>query len=207
AAYIALLEVTGVFLATAIGYGTSFVGSIVPACIPLVAGCVKSVDLFWKAAANGIVGAEGLLQIAMETMEFFNVNKEQLFTRGVNEIQAIDTYQAYMAQIAPWWGWSEGLTRGMRNGASITTSWPVPEGNFSSLNSTVKDVVDKIPVVNTDAVWGQTGATDSLPLEKVANHSFISHGKLCGGMLASPEFWAMQYYNDHWRKSEGYWRD
>lgn len=205
AAYLALLEVTGYFLFKTAKYGVDFVDTI-PLCVTIV-GCAVPLGNLVAAADNGVAALKGVAQIAVETIEFFGVNQQQLFSRGVNEIRAIDTYQTYMAQIAPWWGWSEGLTRGLRNGASITTSWPVPAGNFSSLNSTVKDVVDKIPMVNTDAVWGHTGAVDALPLEKVATHAFISHGKLCGGMLMSPEFWAMQYYNDHWRKSEGYWDD
>ena len=45
-----------------------------------------------------------------------------------NDMAAIDNYQRYMFHITPWWGWVEGVVRGMRNGATATASWPVPPG-------------------------------------------------------------------------------
>lgn len=45
-----------------------------------------------------------------------------------NDMAAIDNYQRYMFHVSPWWGWVEGVVRGMRNGATTTVGWPVPPG-------------------------------------------------------------------------------
>lgn len=44
------------------------------------------------------------------------------------DIKALDNYQQYMMWLGPWWGFSEGMVRGMRNGATTTASFPPPPG-------------------------------------------------------------------------------
>lgn len=44
------------------------------------------------------------------------------------DLKALDNYQQYMMWLAPWWGFSEGIVRGMRNGATTTASFPPPPG-------------------------------------------------------------------------------
>lgn len=71
-----------------------------------------------------------------------------------DDLKAFDDYQKYMAQLTPWWSWAEGLTRGARNGALVTGSFPVPEriGNTSLQTSEV----DKLPIKKADTVEGYT---------------------------------------------------
>ena len=62
------------------------------------------------------------------------------------DAESFDDYQSYMVSLAPWWSWSEGFVRGTRNGASVTSGWPVPR------------VLENTP--------GASGLTDSLPVQK-----------------------------------------
>lgn len=48
-----------------------------------------------------------------------------------NEVIALDDYQRYLVEVTPWWAWMESLVRGTRNGAHVTTSFPLP-GPLSS---------------------------------------------------------------------------
>ncbi|MFU8803112.1 MAG: pilus assembly protein TadG-related protein [Bradymonadaceae bacterium] len=45
------------------------------------------------------------------------------------DLQAIDNYQTYLEWMAPWWGWSEAVTRAQRNRATLATSYPPPPGS------------------------------------------------------------------------------
>lgn len=42
------------------------------------------------------------------------------------DLRAIDNYQRFLVGAAPWWGWTEQLMHGVRNGATITASFPPP---------------------------------------------------------------------------------
>ena len=78
------------------------------------------------------------------------------------DVRALDNYQSYMIAITPWWGWSEGLLRGVQNGATATTSFPAPD-------TLAGNVVDNYGLVDLTGVAGQSGLEDALPLEKAQN--------------------------------------
>jgi hypothetical protein len=61
-----------------------------------------------------------------------------------NDVKAFDDYQKYFAGMTKWWSWAEGLTRGARNGALTTVSWPVPKRIGSTSFQTT--IVDKLPI-------------------------------------------------------------
>lgn len=42
------------------------------------------------------------------------------------EVKALDQFQQYLKQITPWWSFLASSVRGARNGATTTTSWPLP---------------------------------------------------------------------------------
>ena len=44
-----------------------------------------------------------------------------------DDVEAFDNYQLYFQDITPWWSWSEGYIRGLRNGAAAVSGWPVPQ--------------------------------------------------------------------------------
>lgn len=46
------------------------------------------------------------------------------------DIRALDHYQRYIYGITPWWAWVEQLVRGVRNGATMSASWPRPLGHW-----------------------------------------------------------------------------
>lgn len=66
------------------------------------------------------------------------------------DMKALNSYQEYMMELTPWWGWSEQFLRGTRNGASMTASFPAPKLLPSSVSS----------------MLSQSGKTDSLPVQK-----------------------------------------
>lgn len=78
------------------------------------------------------------------------------------DVRALDNYQSYMVAITPWWGWSEGLLRGVQNGATATTSFPAPD-------TLAGNVVDNYEIVDLTGHAGQSGIEDTLPLEKAQN--------------------------------------
>lgn len=76
-----------------------------------------------------------------------------------DDIIALDNYQSYMAELAPWWAYAEGIQRGIRNGAAITASFPVPESTFPSLN---------IPFDLGNMDLSDTGIDDELPIQRAS---------------------------------------
>ncbi len=66
------------------------------------------------------------------------------------DMKALNSYQEYMLELTPWWGWSEQFLRGTRNGASMTASFPAPKLLPSSVSG----------------MLSQSNLTDSLPVQK-----------------------------------------
>jgi hypothetical protein len=65
-------------------------------------------------------------------LSFKELNPEQWGALTANyyaqDIKALDNYQRYLYAVTPWWAWVEHLVRAMRNGASTSTSYPLPSG-------------------------------------------------------------------------------
>jgi hypothetical protein len=204
-------------------------GAACPVAIP------KAIDEFLHAIDYAITLVGATIQFIMETIEFLGNNMPRLYatgapTRAIEEVKALDEHQSYMADIAPWWGWAEAFTRGMRNGATFVGTWPIPPGKYAQIRNYVGHISDAInnyvpgaeeynPVPPTSYY-----ATDGLPIEKKyrwspladmgANTSGtggftdeLQHVRMCLKTMFSPEFIGMQLYYDHWRTSEGAWKD
>lgn len=80
-----------------------------------------------------------------------------------SEVETLDDYQDYIIDITPWWAWTEGLVRGTRNGATLTTSFPPPDGLNSSGSGWIQSALNSSP--NYNYVPGP-GEFDELPVEK-----------------------------------------
>jgi len=59
------------------------------------------------------------------------------------EVMALDDYQRYLVEVAPWWAWTQALIRGTRNGAHATTSFP-PPGRASAGSGWIQEAVGGI---------------------------------------------------------------
>jgi hypothetical protein len=60
------------------------------------------------------------------------------------DVRAIDNYQRYIFALTPWWGWSEHLVKAVRNGATMSSSWPAPVGAFPmSLGSMANNLIQQ----------------------------------------------------------------
>src|SRR5690554_2246417 len=91
-----------------------------------------------------------------------------------DDVIALDNYQKYMAELTPWWAFAEGIQRGIRNGASMSASFPVPKNDFpginlpfslNAINLNGSGLDAKLPVERaseddaTDIMCGQIGST------------------------------------------------
>lgn len=114
-----------------------------------------------KACYDCIIN--GLLAIA-EFPDTYKVYFGSAKDRYKKELAALDKYQSYMIELTPWWAWSEGLIRGSRNGASLTSSYPPPPG---LLLTTVPDWIDSATnFLGMGSLYNQTDKTDTMPLGK-----------------------------------------
>src|SRR5690554_5673228 len=77
-----------------------------------------------------------------------------------NDVVALNNYQTYMSELAPWWAYAEGIQRGMLNGAAVTASFPLPPNSFSNTAQGVEvpgvmslqtsGIVDTLPIAQMD---------------------------------------------------------
>lgn len=95
------------------------------------------------------------------------------YTKSVyaRDIQAIDNYQHYMYHVTPWWGFSEQLARGWRNGATTVVSFPPPPGRITVAFSTIQQAINTLnqflsffgmQTIDLNAYHGN----DNLPIKK-----------------------------------------
>ncbi len=228
AAFLALIEATSYFLYEA-AKNANYAIDTIPLCVTVI-GCAVPIAFAGKALSNALAGIEGVIQLVLEVIELAGVTSSRLFGigagdlgRSIVEVTALDYYQEYIGKMSPWWAWGEAVTRGMRNGATLVGTWPIPNGEVAKLRNKIRFAMNALNSVfsslpSADSVIGTTSKKDELPIEQIpeliALGPFFSgigvprlaaHAKLCGGMLLSPEFWLMQYYLDHWEPSEGLW--
>lgn len=136
--------------------------------------------------------AKLLLQIPVESAEFLATNSSTLGTLGSfarKEVTYLDQYQSYFVDVGPWWAWSENVTRGMRNGATLTSAWPPPKGNLSGAVNLFVEVTGLIdPILGTEygELYPATGQLDEFPIEK--DESVFGHVSLCVQTLSSFEY-------------------
>ncbi len=231
AAYLALVEATAYYLFKAVQHAKDAV-STAKWCVTLI-GCLalpRAVQQAASAIEHLVVGLKGLLQIIQETTEGLKAsNFNRLYGlgdggiqhgRSIKEVAALDTYQKYLNGLAPWWGWGEAATRGIRNGATLVGTWPAPAGSYTRVRNKVNFVFSAINAAGPGSIGAPwTTDEDGLPIEKPpeiaslgaflggATSRFAGHVGMCISQFTSPEFWGVQYYWDHWDKSEGYWKN
>jgi len=113
--------------------------------------------------------AEVAYIIFMEAPDIIKFETDLNLGYFADDMKAFDDYQNYMAQITPWWSWSEGFIRGSRNGATAASGWPLPQ----ILSGTPQN----------------TGLSDALPIQKPSN--IITKGymqNMCGRLYSNSEF-------------------
>lgn len=81
------------------------------------------------------------------------------------DIRGLDNYQRYIYGATPWWAWVEQLIRAVRNGATMSSSWPRPLGYWPlGIDGIVAELLGR-----SSQVWGGSGGghsslNDSLPV-------------------------------------------
>lgn len=110
------------------------------------------------------------------------------------DLHALDNYQRFIVGATPWWAWVEKLLTGIRNGATLTASYPGPPisgmssvpnfGSFDELVSlTNNSDINAINLSNLDE--------DSLPIEPAGIGSMESHitSSIQGAMGGDSAMW------------------
>ncbi len=169
---------------------TSFYEALWASYTELLAATVALAVACWVA---DFFAAGGLSEICEKITEFaIEIGKIMLkeapdggvFAAKLNggyfkdDITALDNYQSYLADMTPWWAYAEGIQRGMRNGAAITASFPVPPNSFTTIDAGIS-----IPGLNLST----SGMVDSLPVERTpSGGSFL--GDLCKRVYSDLDF-------------------
>lgn len=110
------------------------------------------------------------------------------------DIEALDNYQNYLTRLTPWWGWAEGMMRGSRNGALISSSFPVP-----------KDYISGLPGgSNPDSAFSGTGLEDSLPVERDGRDYLPAMNEICWPVYSELDIIAHEA--DYLYKSFSQWK-
>lgn len=175
-----------VFYAFDTMYVAAFAG-MVEAFVSYVAACALT-------SFNSCLKAVGLLvQIAVEFAEFTTANSTTMgvadMVKARGEVVYLDQYQSYFNDVGPWWAWSENITRGMRNGATMTSAWPPPKGNLSGIVGLFVKITGFIdPILGTKygQLYPATGTRDSLPIAQ--EDTILAHISLCAQTLSSFEY-------------------
>lgn len=118
-------------------------GALTPICEKITEFAVAVFAIMAEEAPDGVIFATSL------NTGFFK-----------DDVIALDNYQSYMATLAPWWAYAEGIQRGIRNGAAITASYPVPPNSFTTSNLGVS-----LPGLELRT----TGDVDTLPIERTSD--------------------------------------
>lgn len=83
------------------------------------------------------------------------------------DIQALDNYQQYMMWLGPWWGFSESMVRGMRNGATTTASFPPPPGvMIGPIPNILNMLKTTMSSMGLSGLFTTAGAIDQFPYER-----------------------------------------
>jgi len=81
------------------------------------------------------------------------------------DIRALDNYQRYMYGVTPWWAWVEQLIRAVRNGASMSASWPRPLGHWPlGIDGIAARIFGEISQLWGGGVVGYSLHNDGLPV-------------------------------------------
>jgi hypothetical protein len=119
--YDALLKA---YIALAVIVVIVIVACAIASIIGIGAACLQPAINFGKDLAT-IIANEG-----RDLGKFYGSGLKEFFNK---DLEALDNYQTYMAQITPWWAWMEGYLRGARNGAMAVGTFPVPRNLTGSL--------------------------------------------------------------------------
>ncbi len=89
------------------------------------------------------------------------------------DMLAIDNYQLYTMGVTPWWAWTEGAVRGIRNGATASTSFPPPAGQFFT---TIPQLINQLFSflssigIGSGPLYNSSGKADAFPVERVGSY-------------------------------------
>lgn len=102
------------------------------------------------------------------------------------ELRQLSRYQEYMAQITPWWAFSEAITRASTNGATMVTAYPPPQG-IQTQNASLSSAARHAGAASS------TGLEDWLCNTRVAHRNPNVHRPTSGARVTRPLIGRVSY--------------
>lgn len=104
------------------------------------------------------------------------------------DLRALDNYQQHIADVAPWWSFSEAVLRAQRNGATLATSFPPPPGYAPSDAPRVLDDVVHETGGDSSLAYNVSSAVGRLPVSRADyQEGMVQAGMLERRVFADPE--------------------
>ncbi|QED27060.1 hypothetical protein FRD01_07355 [Microvenator marinus] len=111
-------------------------------------------------------GKKSCRRLLNRTFGFSGSGSDRSYHR--RDLVALDNYQLYMTRLGVWWGYSESIVRGMRNGATTVSSFPVPFGQIiGPIPNLLQALKNALPSGLSGSFVG-TGLFDEFPIERMS---------------------------------------
>ncbi|RAL25011.1 hypothetical protein DL240_02015 [Lujinxingia litoralis] len=101
----------------------------------------------------------------------FRVGEDPSWSKNFfgKDLIAIDNYQRFITAITPWWGWTEQSLRAVRNGATLSGSFPTPPGVLPDSTRRITETLidhfsDATPVGSAETIHNHSSYVDGLPV-------------------------------------------
>jgi len=156
-------------------------------------------DICWDALQNTLMMAWETANDYFTLTGIFGIfGSGSAKTYHARDIKALDNYQQYMMWLAPWWGFSEGIVRGMRNGATTTASFPPPPGvMIGPIPNIMNGLRSFMSSIGLGGLFTTAGMVDVFPYERGSywGDLMVDH------MLGDGAYWAEHMANSYHHKN------
>lgn len=121
-------------------------GILLVACIALIIPTFGAVTPICKMIGKALIELAELMIKEAPDLGALHANLNRNYFK--KDMESFNEYQKYMADMVPWWGFSEALLRGARNGATSVVTWPPPErlASLGPLGSKLQEADLGLPV-------------------------------------------------------------
>jgi len=135
-----------------------------PCCTPcVIRDCLKNWSFYaregpdYQAFSGSTLAVPGIESVKFLLGTSLNGNSKHGFGR---ELAALNRFQEYLSGVTPWWGFLASALRGAKNGATATTSWPLPPMEESSeFSVTYQHIKRFLNAIGDAAEWLSDGSS------------------------------------------------
>lgn len=144
----------------------------------------------WKCFINGLMMTFETIMDRRRLAGFPFFGGGSIDSYHTADVEALDNYQQYMMWLSPWWAYSEGLVRGMRNGATTVASFPPAPGQIVGITGILDAIKAALPS-GISSFFSGAGIIDQYPVERMewGNYYFDWSGdSLAANMKNDPAY-------------------